>query len=75
MCTRKGEGLIRLSVCALIARLDPAALLQVHRGTVVARKQIAMATRVESGRLALKLRDSPRVLGVSRAFAHHFRPM
>ena len=73
--TREGEGLIRLSMRELLARLDPAAFIQVHRGTVVARAQIVMAMRDESGRMALKLRDSARVLGVSRAFAHHFRAM
>lgn len=59
----------------LIARLDPATFIQVHRGTLVARAQIVMATRDESGRMALKRRDSPRVIGVSRAFAHHTRAM
>lgn len=73
--TREGEGLIRLSMRDLLAQLDPAAFIQVHRGTVVARSQIVMATRDEAGRMALKLRDSARVLGVSRAFAHHFRAM
>jgi DNA-binding LytR/AlgR family response regulator len=73
--TREGEGLIRLSMRELLARLDPAAFIQVHRGTVVARSQIVMATRDESGRTTLKLRDSPRTIGVSRAFAHHFRAM
>ncbi len=73
--TRIDEGLIRMSMRDLLARLDPAVFLQVHRGTVVRRSQIAMATRDESGRLSLKLRDTPRVLGVSRAFVHHFRAM
>ena len=73
--TRDGEGLIRMSMRDLLARLDPALFVQVHRGTVVARSQIVMATRDESGRMALKLRDSPRTVAVSRAFAHRFRAM
>lgn len=73
--TIDGEGLIRMSMRDLLARLDPVAFIQVHRGTVVSRAQIVLATRDESGRLTLKLRDSPRTLGVSRAFAHHFRAM
>ncbi len=73
--TTKDEGLIRMSMRDLLARLDPAVFLQVHRSVVVRRSQIAMALRDESGRMTLKLRDSPRVLGVSRAFMHHFRAM
>ena len=73
--TRQDEGLIRMSMRELLARLDPAVFLQVHRGVVVRRSQIAMALRDEAGRMTLKLRDSSRVLGVSRAFVHHFRAM
>ena len=73
--TQKDEGLIRMSMRDLMARLDPADFLQIHRGVVVRRSQIALATRDESGRMSLKLRDVPRALGVSRAFAHHFRAM
>ena len=73
--TRDGEGLIRLSMRDLMDRLDPTAFIQIHRGVVVNRAQIVLATRDESGRLSLKLRDSPRTIGVSRAFAHHFRAM
>jgi DNA-binding LytR/AlgR family response regulator len=56
-------------------RLDPALFIRIHRGTIVRRSQIAMAIREESGKMTLQLRDSPRVLGVSRAFAHHFKAM
>ena len=73
--TTRDEGLIRMSMRDLLARLDPAVFLQVHRSVVVRRSQIAMALRDDAGRMTLKLRDSPRVLGVSRAFVHHFRAM
>ncbi len=69
------EGLIRMSMRELVARLDPRAFVQVHRGVIVARSQIAAAVRDDLGRVVLKLRDSPRELNVSRAFAHLFRPM
>jgi DNA-binding LytR/AlgR family response regulator len=72
---REGEGLIRMSMRDLLDRLDPATFMQVHRAVVVNRSQIVMATRDEAGRMSLKLRDSPRAIGVSRAFAHHFRAM
>ena len=73
--TGKDEGLIRMSMRDLIARLDPQVFLQVHRGVVVRRSQIVLATRDDAGRLALKLRDVAQTIGVSRAFAHHFRAM
>ncbi|MEO9063404.1 MAG: LytTR family DNA-binding domain-containing protein [Burkholderiaceae bacterium] len=73
--SHKEEGLIRMSMRDLIARLDPAVFLQVHRGVVVRRSQIVMATRDEAGRMSLKLRDLPQAIGVSRAFAHHFHAM
>ncbi len=73
--TRGPEGLIRMSMRDLVARLDPRAFVQVHRSIVVARTQITAAIRDDLGRVVLKLRDSPRELGVSRAFAHLFKPM
>ena len=73
--TRTGEGLIRMSMRELLARLDPAAFMQVHRGIVVSRAQIVAATRDDAGRTTLKLRDTPRTIAVSRAFAHRFKAM
>ncbi len=73
--TRDREGLIRMSMRELIARLDPAAFLQVHRGTVVNRAQVVAATRDDAGHVTLALRDTPRTIPVSRAFAHRFRAM
>lgn len=72
---REHEGLIRMSVRELIARLDPAAFMQVHRKTIVARAQIVSATRDDAGHVVLGLRDSTRPIAVSRAFAHCFRAM
>jgi len=73
--TRDREGLIRMSMRELLARLDPGAFMQVHRKTIVARGQIVAATRDESGQLTLTLRDADRRIAVSRAFAHCFRAM
>ena len=73
--TRDREGLIRMSMRELLARLDPAAFMQVHRGIVVNRRQIETASRDELGRVVLALRDSDRPIGVSRAFAHRFKAM
>ena len=73
--TQDGEGLIRMSMRELLGRIDPRAFVQVHRGTVVARNRIVSATRDESGRTTLTLRDVARPIAVSRAFAHRFRAM
>ena len=47
--TVKDEGLIRMSMRDLLARLDSQVFLQVHRGVIVRRSQIVIATRDESG--------------------------
>ena len=73
--TRGREGLIRMSMRELVARLDPRTFVQVHRSVAVNRAQIAQAVRDESGRVTLTLRDSPREIAVSRAFVHLFRAM
>jgi DNA-binding LytR/AlgR family response regulator len=73
--TREREGLIRMSMRELLSRLDPAAFMQIHRSIVVNRSQIVAATRDETGRVVVTLRDGDRPIGVSRAFAHHFRAM
>ena len=73
--TRDREGLIRMSVRELLARLEPGRFIQVHRSLVVNRSQIVAATRDDAGHVLLTLRDTERKLGVSRAFAHHFRAM
>lgn len=73
--TRDGEGLIRTSMRELLARLDPATFVQVHRGTIVSKPRIVSATRNEAGHVTLTLRDVARPIPVSRAFAHRFRAM
>jgi DNA-binding LytR/AlgR family response regulator len=69
------EGLIRISMRELLARLDPQAFMQVHRAVIVNRARIVAATRDDEGRVTLKLRDAPKPITVSRAFAHRFRAM
>jgi len=73
--TRERDGLIRMSMRDLVSRLDPGRFMQVHRSIVVNRSQIVSATRDDSGHVLLKLRDTDRRIGVSRAFAHQFRAM
>lgn len=72
--TAGGEDLIRTPLKELAAQL-PEAFQQVHRGTIVNLKEVAMAVRDESGRVALKLRSRKETLAVSRVYADLFRPM
>ena len=73
--TRDGDHLIRLSIRELAAQLDPERFWQIHRGSIVNVQEIASATRDFRGRLALRLKNSEKVLAVSRSYAHLFRQM
>ena len=73
--TAGGEHLIRTSLRELLPQLDPERFWQVHRGTVVRADAIATALRDEAGKLTLTLRGHADRLGVSRLYAHRFRPM
>jgi DNA-binding LytR/AlgR family response regulator len=69
------EGVIRTSMRELLGRLPPQQFMQVHRSVIVNRRVIVSATRNELGHVTLQLRGASRKITVSRAFAHHFRPM
>jgi DNA-binding LytR/AlgR family response regulator len=69
------EGVIRISMRELLCRLSPQQFMQVHRSVIVNRRAIISATRSEMGHVTLQLRGTSRMVPVSRAFAHHFRPM
>jgi DNA-binding LytR/AlgR family response regulator len=73
--TKEREFLIRIALRELLPQLDPARFWQVHRGTVVRADAIAVATRDESGKLGLTLRDRPERLAVSRLYAHLFKAL
>jgi DNA-binding LytR/AlgR family response regulator len=73
--TREREHLIRLALRELLPQLDASRFWQIHRGIVVRCDAIATATRDESGRVTLTLRDQPDRLSVSRLYAHLFKAM
>jgi DNA-binding LytR/AlgR family response regulator len=73
--TRDAELLIRLSIKELLEQLDPGQFWQVHRGTLVNARQIVAARHDALGRVALRLRDRPEAVAVSRGHAHLFRQM
>jgi DNA-binding LytR/AlgR family response regulator len=72
--TATSEALIRMSLRDLLPRL-PERFWQIHRGTVVRADAIATATRDDSGKVFLTLRQRPERLVASRLYAHLFRGM
>ena len=73
--TNDGAALIRTSLKELLPQLDDQQFWQVHRGTIVNAACIDSALRDESGRLTLKLKNSPALLRVSPLYAQLFRQM
>jgi len=73
--TATGEALIRTSLRELLPRLQAERFWQIHRGTVVRADAIATATRDDSGKVFLTLRQRPERLVASRLYAHLFRGM
>jgi DNA-binding LytR/AlgR family response regulator len=69
------EHLIRLPLKELLPQLDPQQFWQVHRGTVVQARAIALARRDESGKVYLTLRGRAETLVASRLYAHLFKGM
>ena len=73
--TAEREALIRMSLRELLPRLHADKFWQIHRGTVVRADAIATATRDDSGKVFLTLRQRPERLVASRLYAHLFRGM
>ena len=75
VATADSEALIRLPLKELMAQLDPAQFCQVSRSSIVNMRQVASASRDETGKLTLALHGRPDRLKVSPLFAHLFRQM
>jgi DNA-binding LytR/AlgR family response regulator len=73
--TAGAEHLIRTPIVELLAQLDPAVFVQVHRSTVVNLAHLAGTRRDEASRLYLRLRGHEAELPVSRAYVHLFKAM
>jgi len=73
--TPHGEALVRMSLRELMSRIDSADFIQVHRSVMVNTHFILSATREENGLYSLRIRGVDRMVKVSRAFGHLFRPM
>ena len=67
-------ALVRKPIREFIDELDPEHFWQIHRGTLVAVREIASVLR-DGERLTIKLRSRPERLEVSRSFAGRFRQM
>jgi DNA-binding LytR/AlgR family response regulator len=73
--TAAAEHLIRTPIVELLAQLDPAVFVQVHRSTLVNLNHLAGTRRDEASRLFLRLRGFAAELPVSRAYVHLFKAM
>jgi DNA-binding LytR/AlgR family response regulator len=73
--TAGAEHLIRTPIVELLAQLDPAQFVQVHRSTIVNLAHLAGTRRDEASRLFLRLRGHAQELPVSRAYVHLFKAM
>jgi len=73
--TEEGESLIKKTIKELSEDLDPSQFWRIHRGTIVNLSQIAKVSRSLTGRGAMRLKDRPEILTVSRSYMHLFRQM
>ncbi len=74
VATGKEIALVRKPICEFIDELDPAQFWQIHRGTLVAVRDISAVHR-DGERLTIQLRSRPERLEVSRSFTGRFRQM
>ncbi|MFS8063223.1 MAG: LytR/AlgR family response regulator transcription factor [Luteimonas sp.] len=72
---KPGEALIRTPLKELVAQLDSAQFVQVHRSVVVNLRAVSHVTRGENETAHIHLKGRGEVLPVSRTFLHHFRQM
>jgi DNA-binding LytR/AlgR family response regulator len=70
-----GEALIRTPLKELIAQLDPAQFVQVHRSVVVNMRSISHVKRGDNETAVIHLKGRDEVLPVSRSYLHLFRQM
>ncbi len=68
------DGLIRVSLRELLARLDPACFMQVHRSVVVNRRHVHGVHR-DGEALALEIKGRPERLKVSAAYHPLFKAL
>ncbi len=72
---KPGEAVIRTPLKELLAQLDAAHFVQVHRSVVVNLRAISHVTRGLNETAQIHLKDRADLLPVSRTYLHHFRQM
>jgi DNA-binding LytR/AlgR family response regulator len=72
---KPGEALIRTPLKELVAQLDAAHFVQVHRAVVVNLRAIGHVTRGDNETAQIHLKGRTEVLPVSRNYLHLFRQM
>jgi len=72
---KPGEALIRTSLKELVAQLDPAQFVQVHRSVVVNLRAISHIARGENETADIHLKERDEALPVSRTYLHLFKQM
>ncbi len=72
---RAAEALVRTSLKELVAQLDPAEVVQIHRAFAVSLRAVSHVTRNDNETANLHLKGRSDVLPVSRNYAHIFRQM
>lgn len=72
---KPAEALVRTPLKELMAQLDPAQFVQVHRSVVVNLRSIAHVTRADNETAAIHLKGRTESLPVSRSHLHLFKQM
>lgn len=73
--TSDGEALIKKSIKSLVDELDPSRFWRIHRSTIVNVAQIEGIRRSRTGRGAVRLKNRPEILTISRPYLHLFKKM
>ena len=73
--TAHKEHVLRMGLAELEQQLDPAKFWRIHRGLIVAVKEIKRAKRDLRGRYTLSLRSRPETIRSSAAYKHLFSQM
>ncbi len=73
--TTRGEGLVRLGINELGARLKKGNFAKIHRGVIVNLSFISAIRRSELGQLSVHLDGRPEVLKVSKSFQSVFKTL
>lgn len=72
---RPTEALIRAPIKELVAQLDPAQFVQVHRSVLVNLRSVSHVHRGDNETADVHLKGRPEVLPVSRSYLHLFKQM